>query len=111
MEFEVIILQDALNFLNSLDIKLKAKAFRTIELLQTLGPNLREPHAKPISGYIGMFELRIKVGSNIARLFYFHDKGKIFVVTSGYIKKTNKTDKGELTKAGKLRELFTRNSK
>lgn len=106
MNYEVIVLQDALDFLNSLEIKLKAKAFRSITLLQLFGPNLREPHSKALTGSDGLFELRVKIGSNIVRLFYFHNKGKVFVVTSGYVKKANKTEKNELLKAVKLMKQF-----
>ena len=41
-----------LNFLYSLDSKMRAKAFRDIELLKNLGNKLREPYIKPIKGKI-----------------------------------------------------------
>ena len=36
------------DFLYSLEPKLRAKAFRDIELLKNLGNELREPYVKPI---------------------------------------------------------------
>ncbi len=46
-------------FLLSLPPKLRAKTFREIELLKNHGPELREPHTKPIKGKNnkGLFEL------------------------------------------------------
>lgn len=38
------------DFLYSLEPKLRAKAFRDIELLKSLGSELREPYVKPIKG-------------------------------------------------------------
>ena len=53
--------------------KLRAKAFRDIELLKNLGNDLREPHVKSIKGEKnkGIYELRIKFSNDIARIFYF----------------------------------------
>ncbi len=51
-----------LDFLLSLNPKMRAKAYSEIELLERHGPNLREPYVKPIKGekYKGIFELRVK---------------------------------------------------
>ena len=53
-----------------------------------------------------IYELRIKLGSDICRLFYFHWKGTIYVITSGYMKKTDKLDKREIEKAEKIKKIF-----
>jgi len=50
--------------------------------------------------------LRIIQGNNICRLFYFHWKDKIYIITSGYIKKTNKTNKREIEKAENIMNNF-----
>ena len=49
---------------------------------------------------------RVKVGTDICRIFYFHHKDTLYVATSGYIKKEMKTDHGEIEKAQKLRKIF-----
>ena len=87
MEYEVQLLAEAVEFLQTLSVKLRAKAFRTIELLRTFGPKLTEPYSKSLTGYKELKELRIKFGSDICRLFYFHHKGRVYIVTSGFIKK------------------------
>ena len=50
------------DFLYSLEPKLRAKAFRDIELLQNLGNELKEPYVKSLKGNKnkGLYELRIK---------------------------------------------------
>ncbi|MDD8018030.1 MAG: type II toxin-antitoxin system RelE/ParE family toxin, partial [Bacteroidota bacterium] len=52
----------------------------------------------------GLYELRVKVGTDICRLFYFHWKETTYIITSGYVKKTNKTDKAQLERAVRLME-------
>lgn len=74
MKFKIQLLEPAEEFLLKLENKLKAKAFRTIELLGEFGPELREPFSKKIQGFEGLFELRIKQSSNICRFFYFFEK-------------------------------------
>ena len=102
MEYEIEILEDANNFLESLETKLQAKAYRTIGLLKLFGLSLTEPHSKTIKGTKKLRELRVKHGTNICRIFYFYYKNKIFILTFGYIKKTNKTSKKEIKKALKI---------
>ena len=79
------------DFLDSLDSKFLAKTLRTIDLLETNGPLLREPYSKPLEN--GIFELRTKHGSDINRVFYFFIIGQKIILTNGIIKKTNKTPK------------------
>jgi phage-related protein len=109
MNYEIIVLDPAKVFIDSLDIKLKAKTFRTIGLLAEFGPFLSEPHSKKVTDIKGLFELRIIQGNNICRLFYFHDKGKLYVITSGYIKKDNKLKKSEIENAIKIFNEFKGN--
>lgn len=92
-------------FLLELPPKLRAKAYREIELLQEHGIYLQEPYVKSIKGdqYKGLFELRIKLGSDASRIFYFTYHKDTFVLLNGFLKKTNKTPKMELEKANKYR--------
>lgn len=90
-----------LDFLLSLNPKMRAKVYSEIELLQQHGPNLREPYVKPIKGedYKGIFELRVKFASDIIRIFYFTFSKNTFVLLYGFIKKSDKTPKRELDRA------------
>lgn len=102
MKFKIQLLEPAEEFLLKLENKLKAKAFKTIELLGEFGPELREPFSKKIQGFEGLFELQIKQSSNICRFFYFFEKDRVVILTSGYIKKEQKTSKDQLIKAFNL---------
>ena len=100
--YDVQLLEAAIRFLKRLPLKHRAKAFRGIDLLRELGPNLPMPHSKMLKGTDGLRELRIKFASDIVRLFYFHYRRKVYVVTSGFVKKANTTDPRELRRAIRL---------
>ena len=99
MNFKVILTEEASRFIVSLPVKMQAKIQRTIDLLKEFGYMLPKPHSKKLIGIKDLFELRIKLGNNVCRLFYFHWKNKIYVITSGYMKKSRKTDQSEIKKA------------
>jgi phage-related protein len=102
MFYEIKLLQPARDFITSLELKLRAKTFRTIDLLKEFGPFLKEPHSKKIIGVEGLYELRVKQGNNICRLFYFHFRDKVYIITSGYVKKDMKTDQNQIKHAKDL---------
>ena len=52
-------------FLDSLNVKMKAKMTRAISALQEHGNELREPYSKHLTD--GIFELRAQIGSDISR--------------------------------------------
>lgn len=89
------------DFLDSLDVKMRNKALNSLRLLEEFGNRFREPHSKSMGE--GLFELRIKFGSDISRVFYFFYTGDKIILTNGYIKKSRKTPKGELELAQKYK--------
>lgn len=95
-------------FLLALPTKMRAKAYNEIELLQEHGIYLKEPYVKAIKGenYKGLYELRIKLGSDASRIFYFTYHKDTFVLLNGFLKKTNKTPKTELEKARRYRNDY-----
>jgi phage-related protein len=97
-------------FLESLSTKMRAKAIREIDLLEEFGILLPKPHARDIEGekYKGLWELRIKVATDIARTFYFLASGNKFVLLHGFIKKDEKTPVSELEIARKRMEDYIR---
>lgn len=88
-------------FLDSLDVKMRAKVLGSIALLEANGPQLREPYSKPLGD--GIFEIRAKQSNNITRVLYFFYVGKHIILTNGFIKKTQKTPSDEITLAKKYR--------
>lgn len=84
-------------FLDSLDQRMAIKALQELTLLSEKGTDLREPHSKSLGE--GLFELRIKIGSNISRCFYFFRRGRKIIVTNGFVKKSQRTPLRELKRA------------
>ncbi|WP_080798517.1 type II toxin-antitoxin system RelE/ParE family toxin [Arabiibacter massiliensis] len=84
-------------FLESLPPKLNAKVHRDLGSLREEAHRLREPQSKRMGN--GLFELRSRQGDDIARSFYFFFSGRRIVVTNGFVKKTQKTPRRELSRA------------
>lgn len=94
-----------MDFLQTLPPKLRAKSLRDIDLLEEFGYDLREPHVKPIQG---IYELRVKFASDIARIFYFAFVNDTFVLLHGFKKKTMRTPQREIDIALKRKEDYVR---
>ncbi|EKD91120.1 MAG: Toxin-antitoxin system, toxin component, RelE family [uncultured bacterium] len=65
-------------------------------------------HKEPLSKHLesGLWELRIRVGTDILRIVYTFAKGQVIILLHGFIKKQEKTPLGDLELARKrLREL------
>lgn len=106
MNFEVKVLSPAHEFISNLNPKMRAKVYRGLDLLKLFGYRLSEPNAKTLKNAEGLKELRVKMATDICRLFYFHHKEKLYVCTSGYTKKTDKTDVQEIQRALRIRNDF-----
>lgn len=81
-------------------------------MLKQLDAELKEPYVKPIKGKDtkGLYELRIKFSSDIARIFYFTYHNHKFVLLHGFIKKTMKTPENEIKRAKNYMEDYKRRS-
>ena len=53
-----------------------------------------------------LYELRMEYNSNIYRVFFIFDEGKIVVLFNGFQKKTQKTPQSEIEKALKIKEAY-----
>ena len=87
-----------MDFIQSLEAKKQAKISREIDLLKKFGDELHYPHVDKIEGkkYDGLNELRIKLATNIFRIFFFLPKDNTAILLHGIVKKTQKTPKKEL---------------
>jgi len=65
-----------------------------------------EKFFKHLEGTDGLFEIRIKVGSDIFRIFCFFDDGNLVILINGFQKKTVKTPKNEIEKAERLKQKY-----
>jgi len=93
-------------FINGLDLKMRAKAFGRIELLEEHGNTLREPYSKAMGD--GIFELRIDFAGDITRIFFFFMIGRKAVLTNDIIKKEEKTPQNALDLAKKYKTDYER---
>ena len=91
-------------FLDKLPPKMRSKMLQTIYVLEKFGIQIREPYSKPLGN--GIFELRVKLGSDIARSLYFFVVENLAVITNGFIKKTQKTPRREIELAKKYRKDY-----
>lgn len=91
-------------FILSQDVKMRAKLFRLLELLEEKGNTLREPYSKSLDD--GIFEIMAKQGSNITRVLYFFYIGNKIILTNGFIKKSQKTPPSEIDLAKKYRAEY-----
>lgn len=93
-------------FILSQDMKMQAKLFRLLELLELKGNELREPYSKALTD--GIFEIRAIQGNNITRVLYFFVVGKKIILTNGFVKKTQKTPDNEIDLAQSYRADYKR---
>jgi phage-related protein len=94
-----------LDFFNDLKPEVKTKFNWTLQLIATQD-RVPEKYFKHLTGSNGIYEVRVEVGSDIYRVFGFFDKGRLIILVNGFQKKTNKTPKGELVLAEKLKKQY-----
>jgi len=104
-KFEVIFLEQAIDFLQSLDLKTRKKIYYNIDKAKLgLDPKL----LKKLTGNI--WEFRTKYSGNQYRLFAFWDKTDktetLVISTHGIVKKISKVPKAEIKKATLIRAEY-----
>ncbi len=101
--FDVVYLEEALNFINSLDGKVRAKIAYNIFVCQ------RENNVELFKKLNeDIWEFRTKYNGMAYRLFAFWDKDtrSMVVATHGLIKKTQKTPAKEIRKAEEIMKSY-----
>ena len=93
------------DFLKKQSQKVQNKIFKIIEAIEIL-ERIPSNYLKALKGTDGLYETRIKLGSDIWRVFCFFDDGKLVILLNGFIKKTQKTPKNEIDKALKLMQKY-----
>jgi len=104
-KFKIIFLEQAREFLEELDVKVKTKIIYNIDKSKILNdPEL----FKKLSDEI--WEFRTKYNKLYYRLFAFWDKSErtktLVVSTHGIIKKTKKVSRSEIEKAKSIRNIY-----
>ena len=89
------------DFLSQQQPKVVSKILQILRIIEEVerGP---VNHLKYIEDTNGLFEIRVKFGSDIFRVFCFFDAGKLVVLLSGFQKKTQKTPPEEIKRAIRL---------
>jgi phage-related protein len=88
-----------------LDKDVKAKIQYVFELIKQVD-RVPKKFLAPMTGYDGLYEIRVEYQSNIYRIFCCFDEGKLVVLFNGFQKKTQKTPKKEIEKAMKLKKEY-----
>lgn len=98
--------EPAKDFLLNLDTKMRAKMLRIIDLLEVNGPMVRMPYSEALGN--GLFEIRIKQGTDIFRVLYFFTAGRKIILTNGFVKKTQRVSVREINLAQAYRQDYER---
>lgn len=99
-----------IDFYISLDSSVQEKIEYVFKVIKTVDL-IPQKFLKHIESTDGLYETRIKVGSDIYRVFCCFDAGCIVVLFNGFQKKSQKTPKKEIKKALKIKEDYFKNKK
>ena len=95
---------DVQNDIDHWPLTLRVRYSKLTERMVEHGGNLGEPHTSAFGD--GLFELRVKGGEGIGRVFFCTIIGKKIVMLHSFIKKTQKTPSKELNIAkSRLQEV------
>ena len=85
--------------------KVKDKIIWTFRIIETQ-KQIPTDYFKHMEGTDGLYEIRIKQGSDIYRIFCFFNDGKLIVLANGFQKKSQKTPKSEIERALKIKKEY-----
>ena len=94
-----------LEFFNEQKEDVQRKFNWTLELIATID-YVPKKYFQHMEGTVGLYEIRVEVGSNIFRAFAFFDEGQLIVVANGFQKKSQKTPKNEIELAKKIKKEY-----
>ena len=86
-----------IDFYISLDSSVQEKIEYVFKVIKTVDL-IPQKFLKHIESTDGLYEIRIKVGSDIYRVFCCFDAGRIVVLFNGFQKKSQKTQRKKLKK-------------
>ena len=93
------------NFYEEQTNKVQAKILWTLRIITQLD-RIPELYLKHLKNTSGIYEVRVRVGSNIFRILCFFDMDNIVVIGHGFQKKTQKTPKQQIERAEKIRKEY-----
>jgi phage-related protein len=93
------------DFYNNQKKEVQDKIDYVIGLVRTL-QMVPERFFKHLEGTDGIYEMRVKVGSDIYRIFCFFDQGQLIILLNGFQKKKDKTPRQEVIRAERLKKEY-----
>ena len=91
-----------IDFFDKLPEKVKGKIDEVLYILVVL-ERIPVKFFSHLTGYDGLYEVRIAYGSNIYRIFCCFDEGNLIVLFNGFQKKSQMTPQKEIDKALKIK--------
>jgi len=85
--------------------KVKDKILWTFRIIETQ-KHIPTDYLKHIEGTDGLYEIRVRLGNDIFRIFCFFDESKLVVLANCFHKKTQKTPKSEIERALKIKKEY-----
>ena len=85
--------------------KVKEKIIWTLELIEDI-EHVPEKYLKHLTDTDGLYEIRVKHGSDIFRIFCFFDDDKLVILMNGFQKKTQQTPKRLIEKAKLIKKQY-----
>lgn len=98
------------DFMDSLELNIVQKILWTLKLINE-NDRVPKKYFKKLDNTDDIWEVRVKVSSDIFRVFSFWDKGNLIILTHGIQKKTQKTPKNEIKLAEKYKKDYFRRKK
>lgn len=96
------------DFLRVQSTKVQDKIYKILHAIETL-ERVPAQYLKHVVGTNGLYEARIRLGSNIWRVFCFFDGERLVILLNGFQKKTQKIPKREIEKALRLKNEYYEN--
>ena len=94
-----------LNFYSKQTKKVKAKIDWTIKLIEH-HEFVPQEYFKHLTDTDGIWEIRVKLGSNNYRVLCFFDRDRLIILENGFQKKAQKTPKKEIKKAERIKKEY-----
>ncbi|MBI9068618.1 MAG: type II toxin-antitoxin system RelE/ParE family toxin [Salinivirgaceae bacterium] len=94
-----------MEFYLTLDLSVQEKIEYVFKVIRTVDM-IPQKFLKHIEGTDGLYETRVKVGSDIYRVFCCFDAGRIVILFNGFQKKSQKTPKNEIDKALRFKQEY-----
>jgi len=92
-------------FLRKQPEKVQNKIYKIFEIIE-YQHFIPKKYLEHLTGFEGLYEAKISLGSNIWRVFCFFDEGQLVILLNGFQKKSRKTPKKEILMAEKLRKEY-----